>query len=80
MGCFDTVWFNCPACGQEMSEQSKAGDCLLRDYSLFDAPPSILGSLADEQVHCKCGKVWVIKVQTLAQLIPYRPPRDEEPW
>ena len=48
MGMFDTVHFSCPKCNKINSIQSKAGDCMLDNYTLINAPLSILASLVEE--------------------------------
>lgn len=56
MGMFDTVHFNCPSCGQKLSEQSKAGGCDLRDYTMDSVPVSIAESLNGHVEICSgCG-------------------------
>jgi len=48
MGCFDEVTIRCPACGQTIMEQTKAGDCSMSIYALEDAPAAILDDLVSE--------------------------------
>lgn len=72
MGMFDRVWVSCPQCGAANEFQSKSGDCTLADYTLADAPPSILGDL-DRQgaISCeKCGVPFEIKVRCIAIPVP----------
>jgi len=69
MGCYDTVHALCRQCGGEMEIQSKAGDCMLQDFDLSDAPPAILGDLHGETLACRrCHTVWRFRVITIAQL------------
>ena len=70
MGCFNTLRVPCPRCGEPAEFQSKAGDCDMREFSLADAPPVILGDLADERHTCDmCGATFVLVVRTLAQAV-----------
>lgn len=62
MGCFDTVIFRCPDCGSAIDEQTKAGECLLRDYSQESVPLEIAGRMDGDEVFCQeCGSKWVIR-------------------
>ena len=56
MGLFDSVRFECPECGERMSVQSKAGDCILKDYDSEAVPLNIAGDILGE-VHC-CQHCW----------------------
>ena len=63
MGCFDTVYANCPACNEEVKFQSKAGSCNLRIYSSKDVPIEIASDLDGEtQVCAKCDKTVKISI------------------
>lgn len=42
MGCYDSIYVNCPKCGERSEFQSKGGECLLQDYTLETAPPEVL--------------------------------------
>lgn len=56
MGCFDSVYANCPNCGAEHEFQSKSGECLLYSYSLEDCPEDILSDVnRHSPVTCDCG-------------------------
>lgn len=58
MGMFDRVWVDCPKCGQEVEFQSKAGECVLMDYTLETAPPNVQVDLIGDNSQCnKCGHV-----------------------
>lgn len=48
MGCFDTLNFTCPACGKTTSEQSKAGDCGLDNFTLANAPLLVIADINDD--------------------------------
>ena len=56
MGLFDVVWVPCPVCGKFEEFQSKSGPCLLDEYNMDDAPPSVLAGLGKHPEECKdCG-------------------------
>lgn len=66
MGMFDSVYVSCPNCGSANEFQSKAGDCLLKDYSLDNAPPEILLDLKGQIQTCfNCKKSIGIVVQCI---------------
>jgi len=48
MGCFDTLNFTCPACGKPTSEQSKAGNCSLDNFTLDNAPLTVIADINDD--------------------------------
>lgn len=58
MGMFDTVLFSCEDCGKMNEFQSKADECILGNYTIDNAPLSILvdmfyaGNIKCE--HCGC--------------------------
>lgn len=80
MGCFDSVYVQCPACGKRTEIQSKAGDCSFGEYQLYNAPPAILGALHGEIQTCDhCNAGFTIRVQTLAS-IEYPLDTDEEEY
>jgi hypothetical protein len=49
MGMFDSFWARCQACGSDVEFQTKAGDCLLRDYRAGDDIPLEIVEDLDEQ-------------------------------
>lgn len=42
MGCFDSVMVPCPKCGTECEFQSKGGECILKTYTMAEAPPDVM--------------------------------------
>lgn len=67
MGMFDSIYFECPECGSEIEEQSKAGDCYLHRYTGDDVPLAIAADIQDNIVWCQnleCGRSWVIRAVT----------------
>ena len=63
MGMFDRVWVKCPECGKEVEFQSKAGECVLADYTLDNVPLKIGVGLINEKEECEnCGYIVTIKI------------------
>jgi predicted RNA-binding Zn-ribbon protein involved in translation (DUF1610 family) len=71
MGMFDTVLIPCPTCGQDYPEQTKAGACLLEEYTFDNAPPEVLASINQyAPFTCdNCGTVFAVHIHVSA--IPY---------
>lgn len=55
MGMFDSLYVRCRECKRDVEFQSKAGDCVLRCYSMMDVPADIAGDLIGQQTTCECG-------------------------
>jgi len=56
MGMFDYLIIICPECGNEIEDQTKVGDCLLRRIYLNNAPLRIQMHYEGETWDCdKCG-------------------------
>lgn len=63
MGMFDTVWVNCPKCGDELSFQSKSGDCVLANYKLENAPKDVMYNVnRHSPIKCECGRKYKIDI------------------
>ena len=45
MGCFDEVLVPCPRCGKEDVVQSKGGACMMRTYTIQEAPIDVMGDV-----------------------------------
>ena len=61
MGCYDTIAFKCPNCGNKIYTQSKGGECLLEEFPVTAVPISVA---LDANRHapiscCKCGNNYV---------------------
>lgn len=80
MGCFDTLRFGCPSCKQKIEYQSKAHECALKTYTIFNAPLSVLGDAVDygKIFTCECGKNCILKVQTMVSIEPIDIELEEE--
>lgn len=74
MGSFDTVWVDCRRCGKQIGFQSKAGDCLLKNYSVWKAPVEILGKLNGTTKDCVCGETVKIRVGPPQVHLDWGPP------
>lgn len=53
MGSYDRVWFSCPACGNRIEVQSKAGKCEFDDHESAAVPLDIVSSIEGEIVQCR---------------------------
>lgn len=60
MGCFDSIIFKCPNCGEEIEAQSKSGECALMEFNHNSVPFSVA---EDANRHapflCSCGSSWI---------------------
>ena len=65
MGMFDRVWIACPKCGNAVEFQSKAGHCLLTDYTDTSAPQEMLRDIEGDVGYCEqCGSSVTIDLET----------------
>lgn len=55
MGMFDTLYVECPECGREQGIQTKAGMCTLADYTVENAPNTVIADMDGEWFSCSCG-------------------------
>lgn len=81
MGMFDYMHLRCPSCGHDNEEQSKAGPCILRHFTLDRVPASILEDMAGDTFHCEeCHTAYTVRAEIVArgytELID--PPSTEE--
>ena len=77
MGMFDSVWVNCPRCGEPIDFQSKSGDCSLTDYYLGDdIPELIMADVASQQEICPNCDSLVKVVKSPWTVVSKRP----NPW
>lgn len=54
MGMYDTVYANCPKCGEPNGFQSKSGECLLQAFSLDECPDNVLSDVnRHNPSHCE---------------------------
>jgi hypothetical protein len=60
VGMFDSLYVEC-RCGKRVEFQSKAGDCVLRDYTLEDVPHAVAGDLIGERQKCECGNTITLR-------------------
>ena len=67
MGCYDTVIIHCPKCGEEHYNQSKGGACLLREYTLENAPADVMSDVNRHgSVQCECGCTFEVQYDLAA--------------
>ncbi len=70
MGMYDTVWVECPNCGEENGFQSKSGDCILRDYTLEDCPDDVMENVNRHSPNtCDCGCVFEVDIITRSAVV-----------
>ncbi len=71
MGMYDEVQWRCQECGKLQLEQSKAGDCSLKVYSLYNIrgiPLSILEDMQNEGLYCEgCGASHTLELDYVIQ-------------
>jgi hypothetical protein len=77
---FDSVIVQCPECGVNVVYQSKAGDCRLNRYTIFDAPIRVLADVSYPHFEtCAHGHKVQIRLQHIATVtIARREPTEEE--
>jgi transcription elongation factor Elf1 len=72
MGCFDSVFLNCPRCGHEEEVQSKAGALSgvnFEKYPLSHAPLEIVADIRNERIVCReCHAILKIRVAWLTSV------------
>ena len=68
---YDTVYFNCPRCDNQVSTQSKAGDCTLRAIYQRSVPIEIAIDIQHDKIHCSnCEKTWTPIMSTTPDTVP----------
>ena len=77
MGCFDTVYAQCPKCDHQISFQSKAGNCNLVGYPLYSVPVEIAADLHGASKACEnCGTevdiLYPQKIERVAMILRRR--------
>lgn len=67
MGCYDTIIFTCPNCGNDIAAQSKGGECLLETYSANAVPADVAGNANRHPIICrKCNTRYVADIPTVS--------------
>lgn len=61
MGRFDTIWFECPECGEKVYGQSKSGPCTLAEYHVHAVPVDVAQDANRHVYGCQCGKQWELQ-------------------
>ena len=63
MGCFDSLYINCPKCGKKMEWQSKSGPCALFSYKKSNLPMDVAIDLDNQILNCEfCNSNWQFKL------------------
>ena len=65
MGMFDRVWVACPDCGHRNEHQTKAGECSLADYEVYNAPPEVAAAVAGPAACEECGQPYEVVAHVL---------------
>ncbi len=52
MSCSDTVLVDCPGCGLTLHFQSKSGECMSREYTIYTVPPDVLYGVMNTSERC----------------------------
>lgn len=69
MGMFDTVWARCPKCDTRLGIQSKAGKCLLKDYSSDNVPATVAQDVQGDKVWCeKCDQAYRVRSEPIRRV------------
>ena len=69
MGMFDSLIVKCPECKSPVEFQSKAGECMLAEYSVNNVPDEIALDLKDEVSQCEnCGYSCRLNVQVIKMI------------
>jgi hypothetical protein len=68
MGMFDSFMATCPDCGKQVEFQSKAGDCLLNEYTVTNVPAMVACDLDGDVGSCECGRLLTIYTQTIVNI------------
>ena len=72
MGMYDSVYIECPKCGEQVEFQSKAGECDLTTYNRFTVPANIAMDIEQDIETCRnCNAKVRLHVQTTVILQPY---------
>lgn len=73
MGMFDSVWFSCPRCDEQIEVQSKAGECVLSSINPNQVPVEIAKDIENEAVYCeKCHRSWTVVALSFVRTVPMR--------
>ena len=61
MGMFDSVYIECPYCGDKTEVQSKSGDCTLDTYNQYNVPIAVAFGLINRADTCdNCNKIILV--------------------
>lgn len=74
MGCFDSIWFECPRCGTAIEAQNKGGRCSLNNYTPYDAPTEVAAYVIGDTLLCPsedCSGFYRIAGRVQLDLVPF---------
>lgn len=70
MGLFDSVYVDCPRCGNSIEFQSKAGECVMASYRPSAMPAVIAADLSGQSEWCAdCGASVTLGERECAALV-----------
>lgn len=79
MGCFDTIHFECPQCGEKIKVQSKSGNCTLKDYHHTSVPVDVAEDLRNTELKCpKCKETFYLGIPTPRVTIILTPAKQDK--
>jgi hypothetical protein len=64
---FDSVYVQCPHCGEEVELQTKSGQCILGRYYLYNAPADVLLGIEGRNYCEKCDKPFHVMLQMITR-------------
>ena len=65
MGMFDSVYVECPHCGEKVEFQSKAGDCYLATIDQEEVPIEIANDIVGDTIYCeRCDGRFTLHILT----------------
>lgn len=62
MGLYDTIHANCPVCSRVLTFQSKAGMCVLANFSVHSVPVVIAEDICGKSAVCECGETVTLRL------------------
>jgi hypothetical protein len=81
MGMYDTIFMECPKCGEMNEEQTKWGPCRLHEYTIDDASPDAIEKFVQDPVKCRsCGKKYIVKMlqRPIYKVVSYNEDDEDE--
>ena len=79
MGMFDSIYFNCPKCGNRIEAQSKSGECLLNNYDYTCVPADVAEDVNRyAPFYCdKCESRWRLQDSAERKIVRFEIVKDD---